>query len=57
MLSRMEAEDGRKNQGLRTKTMENVLGDFGPEGRVEAAALALAADRAFRRAALKHLGR
>ena len=44
-------------QGLRTKTMENVLGGFGPEGGVEAAALALAADGAFDRAALEHFGR
>ena len=45
------------HQGLRTKTMENVLGGFGPEGGVEAAALALAADGAFDRAALEHFGR
>ena len=44
-------------QGLRTKTMENVLGGFGPEGVVEAAALALASDGAFNRAALEHFGR
>ena len=45
------------SQGLRTKTMENVLGGFGPEGGVEAAALALAADGAFHRTAFEHFGR
>jgi len=44
------------SQGLRAKTMENVLGGLGPDGGIEGTAFALAADGAFHRAGLEHFG-
>ena len=43
-------------QGLRAKTMEDMVGGLGPEGGIEGTAFALAADGTFHRAGLEHFG-
>ena len=45
-----------EDQGLRAKTMEDMVGGLGPEGGIEGTAFALAADGTSHRAGLEHFG-